>query len=113
MKRSSESLACSALRRGRGVGRRGEGEGDSERNWLDWWTWVVRSGGLPENQIGMRHEIGDAFQHASWLQNEGRKGHPGQVHPYSTRNPIVTASGVWEREGGGIRLTLVGILGRR
>jgi len=39
----------------------------------------------------MRHEIRDTFQHASRLQHEGREGHPGQVHPYSTENPIVEA----------------------
>lgn len=43
----------------------------------------------------MGHEVCDAFQHAPWLQHESRKGHPGEVHPYSTINPIVEVPGAW------------------
>jgi len=73
---------------------------DGQRNWPDLWVWA-RNGGLPENQIGMGHEVGNALQHASWLQHERWEGHPGQVHPYSTKNPIVEASAGWKLDGEG------------
>ena len=31
----------------------------------------------------MRHKVGDPFQHAFWLQDEGREGDSSQVHARS------------------------------
>ena len=74
--------------------------GGGERNRPDLCVWA-RNGGSPEYQIGMRHEIRDALQHASWLQHERWEGHPGQVHPYSTKDPVVGASTGWKLDGEG------------
>jgi hypothetical protein len=37
----------------------------------------------PEYEIRVRHEVGDALEHASGLKHKCRKGHFGQVHPNS------------------------------
>ena len=36
--------------------------------------WEEKLHDLPENEVWMRHEIGDALEHASGLQYKGRKG---------------------------------------
>jgi hypothetical protein len=40
----------------------------------------------------MRHKVGNPLQHTPRLENECRKGHPGQVHPYPA--PKISAMGV-------------------
>lgn len=35
---------------------------------------------IPENEIGVRHKVGDALEHAPGLEDEGGECHSGQIH---------------------------------
>lgn len=37
---------------------------------------------VPENEIWMRHEVCDTFEHRTRLEYEGREGHFGQIHTH-------------------------------
>ena len=44
--------------------------------------------GLPEEEIGVGHEVGDALEHAPWLKNECRERHLVQVHPHAIHGVV-------------------------
>ena len=45
--------------------------------------------GVPEEEIGMGHEVGDALEHAPGLEDERRERHLVQIHshPGASRQP--------------------------
>ena len=46
--------------------------------------------GVPEEEIGMGHEVGDALEHAPGLEDERRERHLAQLHPW----PIIASYSV-------------------
>ena len=49
----------------------------------------MRWGGyLPKQEIGVRHEVGDALQPAPRLEHERRERHLVQVHPHSIHGVV-------------------------
>lgn len=48
----------------------------------------------------MGHKVGDALEHAAWLEHEGREGHLGEVHADSARAIAIRRARVSEERAG-------------
>ena len=63
--------------------RRARRRGGAAREQI-WGDEIEDGGDLPEEEIGVRHEVGDALEHTPGLEHERRERNPVEVHADST-----------------------------